>query len=518
MHISFVLASLAAATAELSIWPRPHSVHFSGPSVTFNQNFVLDSHAKSSVLDHGMSRVKSSLSPAKASTVVGIKTLKVTIDSEDEYLGPKTDYSYSLNVSGSGITIHGASVYGAMYGFETLSQIIGKDGGLPHNSISIQDSPDFAWRGVMIDTGRRFFPVPLVENLLDTMAAVKMNVLHLHASDHCRFSIESKVVPNLTDALIGDYAGHYTQDDIKSLIAYGQKRGIRIVPEFDIPGHSRGWLPAQSAGLHFCTDSPHTSQMYNDPENKTQDIVAAVFKEMADLFTDEVFHIGADETSAKGLCSVQSTFDFEQEMLRIVQGYGKTVSGWEELYFDVHAGMETAIINTWSRHTAKEVTATRRKCVENKEDHFYFTRAAPGGPKGWSKCWYNIATGVPESERSLLLGGEVSMWSDTYLETNQCGASSGGAQVGGALFPPSKDKEFSKSIGGMMWPRGFVAAQAFWHYDASQDPASDDFVANIWAINDKVAAKGGLVCPTNCSCDQLTACGTPYISGSSLLV
>merc|ERR1712127_700368 len=104
--------------------------------------------------------------------------------------------------------------------------------------------------------------------------------------------------------------------------------------------------------------------------------------------------------------------------------------------------METAIINTWSRHTAKEVTSTGRKAVENKADHFYFTRPAPGGPEGWKTCWYDIGTGVPEDQRSLLLGGEVSMWSDTYLETNQCGAFSGGARVGAALFPPSRNAEF----------------------------------------------------------------------------
>lgn len=185
-------------------------------------------------------------------------------------------------------------------------------------------------------------------------------------------------------------------------------------------------------------------------------------------------------------------------------------------FFDVHAGMESAIINAWSRHTANEITATGRKAVESKSDHFYFTRPASGGPDGWAKCWYDIGTGVPDNETSLLLGGEVSMWSDTYLETNQCGASSGGSQVGGALFPPSMNDEFSKSIGGMMWPRGFVAAQAFWHFDSALDPKSEDFVANIWAINDQVAAKGGLVCPTNCSCDQVTACGTPYISEDSI--
>jgi len=513
MRFSVFTATWVAATAELRIWPRPRSVQFSGSPISLHHEFILDTSIVSEVLNRGHARVKSSISPSDASMVnADFEHVSVTVDTRDEYLGAKTDYSYILNVSSAGIAIHGGSVYGAMYGLETLSQIVGKSGELPHSDIVITDSPDWAWRGAMIDTGRRFFPVPLVENLLDTMAAVKMNVLHLHASDHCRFSVESKVVPNLTDALTGDYAGHYTQDDIKGLIAYAQKRGIRVVPEFDIPGHSRGWLPAKSAGLQFCTDDQHTSQMYNDPENRTRDVVAAVFKEMAQLFTDEVFHIGADETSKKGVCSVQSTFDFEQEMLAIVEGYGKTVSGWEELYFDVHAGMESAIINAWEKHTASEVTATGRRAVESKHDHFYFTSAAPGGPDGWAKCWYDIGTGVPDDERSLLLGGEVSMWSDTYLETNQCGASSGGSRVGGALFPPSMDEEFSKSIGGMMWPRGFVAAQAFWHFDSALDPTSDDFTANIWSINDQIAAKGGLVCPSNCSCDQLTACGTPYIS------
>jgi hexosaminidase len=435
---SLALLSLPLASADIQVWPRPKHVTFSGPPVVLHHDFVLETAVKSAVLDHGHQRAKFSLTKGAVLPEADFKRVHVTVDTESELLGSATNYSYSLVVSSSGIRIHGGSVYGAMYGLETLSQLVGATGKLPHNQIIIEDSPDWEWRGVMIDTGRRFFPVPLVENLLDTMASVKLNVLHFHASDHCRFSVESKVVPNLTAALTGDYAGYYTQDDIKSLIAYAQKRGIRVVPEFDIPGHSRGWLPAKSAGVQFCTDDDHTSQMFNDPENKTRDVVAAVFKEMADLFTDEVFHIGADETSKTGVCSVQSTFDFEQEMLHIVEGYGKTVSGWEELYFDVHAGSTTAIINAWSRHTASEITATGRKAVESKSNHFYFTRPAPGGPAGWTTCWYDIGTGVPDSERSLLLGGEVSMWTDTYLETNQCGAFSGGAQSGWRFVPPEQ--------------------------------------------------------------------------------
>ena len=83
---------------------------------------------------------------------------------------------------------------------------------------------------------------------------------------------------------------------------------------------------------------------------------------------------------------------------------------------------------------------------------------------------------------------------------------------GVTLFAPARDTEFGKSIGGMIWPRGFVGAHAFWNFDASADPASDAFVTAVWRLNDQLAQRGSLTCPTNCSCDQLTACGTPYLS------
>jgi len=118
------------------------------------------------------------------------------------------------------------------------------------------------------------------------------------------------------------------------------------------------------------------------------------------------------------------------------------------------------------------------------------------------------------SQKSLLLGGEMSMWSDTYCYIDQCGSAQGSPPVGHALFAPSRDTEFGQSIGGMIWPRGFVGAAAFWNFDNSTDPASPDFVASIYKLSDSLAARGSLVCPTNCSCDQLTACGKPYITSS----
>jgi len=366
----------------------------------------------------------------------------------------------------------------------------------------------------MIDSGRRFVPMDTLKDILDVMAATKLNVLHLHASDHCRFGVESKLFPNLTGALTGIHAGFYTQDDVKALISYAGDRGIRVVPEFDIPGHSRGFVPLAASGdIHFCTDDPTRCQLYDDPQGKTFSTLHRLMGEMAELFSDEVFNIGSDETAAKGVCTVNNTLGIERKILTAIQtDFKKVPEGWEEVLFDAGAATPQTIVNAWARHNASEITATGRKAVESAASHFYFTEAAPGGASGWSKCWYDIGTGVPSSQRALLLGGEMSMWTDTYCYINQCGASGGSPPVGHALFDPAKDAEFHRSIGGMIWPRGYVGAAAFWNYDASTDPSADAFVQGIWKLNDELVARDKAVCPTNCSCDQLSACGKPYIT------
>ena len=344
------------------------------------------------------------------------------------------------------------------------------------------------------------------------MVEPQLNVLHLHASDMCRWAVESKLYPNLTASLTGTRAGHYSQADIASLIEYAAERGIRVVPEFDVPGHSRGLLPLEGAGkVHFCTDDKSRSQLFDDPAGETYATVRALAGEMASLFSDDVFHIGCDETAKKGVCSVASTFSFERRLASAVaHELNKIAEGWEEILFDAGAATPATIVNAWSRHRPPEITKTGRRAVESDEAHFYFTHPAPGGPTGWARCWYDIATGLPHSEAHLLLGGEISMWTDTYCDTGQCGASTG-TPVGAALFPPERDAEFGASIGGMIFPRGFVAAAAFWSFNATADPASDTFVASVWRLNDHLTKRGSKTCPTRCDCDQLTACGVPYL-------
>jgi len=448
-----------------------------------------------------------------------VRRLDVHVEHPGDYrLGLETDYSYELRFRSDNDTgsLTARSVYGALYGLETLMQLLGEDGMLVASTVEIVDSPKYPHRGLMIDSGRRFFPVPLVKNLLDTMGAVKLNVLHLHASDHCRFGVESKIFPELTAGLVGDRAGFYTQADIKDLIAYGKSRGIRIVPEFDIPGHARGLIPLEKHGIEFCTADDSRSQLLNDPANSTRSVLEILLGEMASLFEDEVFNIGCDETSARGKCTVKSTFALEREMIQTITGkFDKTPQGWEEILFTEDAATPETIVNGWSSHNASSITATGRRAIESAAPHFYFTDAVPGGPKGWSHCHYDIGTGVPANQTHLVLGGEMSMWSDTYCSEAQCGASKGSAPVGHALFPPSMDDAFSKSIGGMIWPRGFVAAAAFWNYNSAEDPASAAFQQSVYKLNNALQARGSFVCPSNCSCDQLSACGKSYINSTA---
>ena len=149
--------------------------------------------------------------------------------------------------------------------------------------------------------------------------------------------------------------------------------------------------------------------------------------------------------------------------------------------------------------------------MESHSSAFYLTEAGPAGAAGWKRFWYDILTGVNASDAHLVLGGEVSMWTDTYCVTNQCGAWSGPTPVGAALFDPGHDSEFARSIGGMIWPRSFVGAASFWNYNETAKPDAASFVSAVNALTAKVSARGGYVCPVGCACDQLSACGKPYL-------
>ena len=155
-----------------------------------------------------------------------------------EYPSLGDDESYQLDVSSDGARLKAATGAGALHGLETFVQLIETgQNGFYVASAHIEDRPRFPWRGLMLDVSRHWMPIEVVERNLDAMAAVKLNVFHWHLSDDQGFRVESKRFPRLQE--LGSDGYFYTQDQIREVVAYARDRGIRVVPEFDIPGHTQ---------------------------------------------------------------------------------------------------------------------------------------------------------------------------------------------------------------------------------------------------------------------------------------
>ena len=151
------------------------------------------------------------------------------------------DESYTLEVEPQKATLTAPNTLGLLHGMETFLQLVHQDAqGFAVPAISIEDRPRFPWRGLMLDVSRHWQPVEVVKRTLDGMAAVKINVFHWHLSDDQGFRVESKRFPKLTG--MGSDGHYYTQAQVREVIDYARDRGIRVVPEFDMPGHTTSWL------------------------------------------------------------------------------------------------------------------------------------------------------------------------------------------------------------------------------------------------------------------------------------
>ena len=191
------------------------------------------------------------------------------------------------------------------------------EGGYYFPLVNIQDKPRFAWRGLMIDVGRHSQPVDVIKRNIDGLAAVKMNVFHWHLSDDQGFRIESKRYPKLQE--MGSGGLYYTQDQVRDVIAYAADRGVRVIPEFDMPGHTTSWM----VGYPELASAPGPYQIERkwgifdptmDPtREETYQFLDGFIGEMAALFPDEYFHIGGDENNGKQWQANPQIQEFMQE-------------------------------------------------------------------------------------------------------------------------------------------------------------------------------------------------------------
>lgn len=306
------------------------------------------------------------LAPAKAPTINVVIAKKVPAIPR-----PDSDESYQLKVSAEGVTLRANTRFGALRGMETLLQLIqngAENTAIPY--VTIDDAPRFPWRGLLLDSARHFMPLDAIKRQIDGMAAAKLNVFHWHLTDDQGWRFASTRYPKLqqqaSDGLF------YTQAQMKEIVRYATDRGIRVVPEIDMPGHAS----AIAVAYPELMSAPGPYQMERhwgvlkpvlDPTKEaTYAFAEAVIGELAAIFPDPYLHIGGDEVDdsqwqanpaiqkfmrGKGLADSHALQAyFNRRLETILEKYHRQMVGWDEIY---HPDLPKSIlIQSWQGQDA----------------------------------------------------------------------------------------------------------------------------------------------------------------------
>jgi len=346
------------------------------------------------------------------------------------------DESYSLEISPAGAKLDAVTSLGIMRGLQTFLQLARTTSdGFAVPAIAIQDKPRFPWRGLMIDVGRHFIPLDVLKRNLDGMAAVKLNVFHWHLSENQGFRIESKKFPKLQE--MGSDGLYYTQNEVRNLIAYARDRGIRVVPEFDMPGHSTAWF----VGYPELASGPGPYQIERkwgvfdpamDPtQERTYKFLDGFIGEMAKLFPDQYFHIGGDEVDGKqwdanpniqtfmhahGLKNNQDLQAyFNTRVQKIVRKHGKTMVGWDEILRpDLPKDI---VVQSW-RGQDSLAAAAKQGYRGLLSFGYYVDLNWPAARHYAVDPISGAAANLSPEEKQRILGGEACMWSEYVSPEN----------------------------------------------------------------------------------------------------
>ena len=369
------------------------------------------------------------------------------------------DESYQLSVTPQGARLTAATDLGAMHGLETILQLATNEHGacvLP--AVTISDTPRFRWRGFMVDVSRHFEPVSVMKRTLDGMVAAKLNVFHWHLSDDQAFRSESKKFPKLTE--LGSDGQFYTQDEMREVVAYARARGIRVVPEFDMPGHSTSWIlayPGLSPEAHI-TQLPivyGTPTAVLDPTlESTYKFINTLVEEMGRIFPDEYFHIGGDEVQGKAWLSNPQVAEFmkkkgfttpaalqayfNQRLEGILKKHDKKMIGWDEILNP--ALPKTIVIQSWRGEASLADGA--RQGYQGILSAPYYLDAQKTSAQMFLADPVPSDTTLTADQQKLILGGEVCMWAEQ-------------------LNPETVDSR--------VWPRTMAVAERFWSPQSDRD-------------------------------------------------
>jgi len=474
--------SFAQSTEPLNLMPLPAKVERGDGGLKIDAGFTLAfAGYREARLDRAGQRFlrqlrrQTGIVLLPASKNAGAATLTVTTDHESkpvQELGEEE--SYTLDVTPVGAKLHAANPLGTLHGLQTFLQLVAiTPDGFAAPAVHTEDQPRFSWRGLMIDVSRHFIPLEVLKRNLDGMEAVKMNVFHWHLSENQGFRAESRKFPRLHEQ--GSDGLYYTQEEIRDLIEYARDRGIRVVPEFDMPGHSTAWFVgypelASGSGPYAIERKWGVFDPAMDPtDEKTYKFLNDFIGEMARLFPDQFFHIGGDEVNGKEWDAnpkirafkksrkikdnVELQAYFSGRVQELVTRHKKTPIGWDEIL--VPGVPKTIVIQSW-RGTEALAAAAKMGNRGILSNGYYLDL-------GWSAARHYATdplggptASLTAEQKQLILGGESCIWSE-YVN--------------------------AETIDSRIWPRNSAIAERLW------SPANTTDVSSMYVRMDTEATR-----------------------------
>ena len=479
------MMSKAQQAGGSNLLPVPASVHAGSGSLTIDSSFAVAVTGYSEArLDRAVERFlrllarQTALPVSTKSVRAPNATLVIQTDhGSKEVQEVGEDESYVLEVTSAGAKLTAPTPLGTLHGLQTFLQLVDvAPEGFSVPAVMIRDQPRFPWRGLMIDSVRHFIPLDVIRRNLDGMEAVKMNVFHWHLSDNQGFRVESKMLSRLHE--MGSDGLYYTQDEIRALIAYARDRGIRVVPEFDVPGHSTAWF----VGYPELASAPGPYEIerrwgifdpaFDPTRDQIYEFLDLFIGEMAQLFPDRFFHVGGDEVNGKHWDSSTRIQEFmrslqienhrglqayfNRRLQPIVAKHGKSMIGWDEV-LDPSLPKDITI-HSW-RGPAGLAEAVKQGYSGILSNGYYLDLGWPAS-RHYAVDPLDRSTGaaadLTDSEKGRILGGEACMWSE-YVN--------------------------AENIDSRIWPRNAAIAERLW------SPADVRDAASMYARLDVMSAR-----------------------------
>ena len=337
---------------------------------------------------------------------------------------------YKLTVTKDGITVEAADESGAVWALTTVTELTAEGEALP--IVTIEDAPHYGHRGLSLDCSRHFFTADEVKKVIDQMTRVKLNVLHWHLVDDQGWRIECKTLPLLHETT-GTY---YTQEEIRSVIEYARVRGMEIIPEIDMPGHTRSMIAAYphlscfGEKTELCQFGGIFEKILCPGKDETFEFIEKLLTEVCALFPDDRFHIGGDEApktewkkcphckarmEALGLTDYEDLQGyFTKRVVAILKKHGKRAVCWNDVLESKDVGTENIIQYWTAQHEAPVPAFIERggKVIFSNMSALYFDY--PHGINSLNKVYHYqpVVMGKSYADSPNMLGYEAALWSE----------------------------------------------------------------------------------------------------------